>query len=823
MTALNSGDTAWKAETLFAGPGDTLARLRAFDWASSPLGPVERWPAELRAAVRTVLPSRVPMLLWWGPQLTQIFNEAFTPLLGEKYPDAIGQPAAECWAEVWPEVGPLAEQVLRGDGATYSENLRLFMRRHGYLEETYWTFSYSPIHDERGEVAGVFVATTDMTPRVVGDRRLDTLRRLGSLSLAGPTTGGGAAAACTEAIRVLGDNRADLPLVAAYLWGEGDESDGLRLVASAGITEGGGLGGDGLRSVLRRVARGGAAEHVTDLANRLPGSAEVDEALVLPLRPGGQERPAGALLLGLSPYRELDGSYRGFAELVTDRVSTVLADAGVLASEGRRVAALAELDAAKTRFFQNVSHEFRTPLTLLLSPLRELLDEHAGVLPAAQRESMEAAYRAAQRLRRLVDTLLDVARAESAQLRPRPSPTDVAALTADCAAMFHSVAEEAGLELRVHVPATAGGLALLDQDMWARIVFNLLSNAVKFTPAGSVTLTLRVEGDRIVLSVADTGTGIAREQQERIFDRFHQVPEVRSRSREGSGIGLSLVADLVGALGGEVGVDSEPGRGSTFTVTVPLVPAHGPDGGDPSGRATVEDVAPGFVSESRQWEPAAGEDGAGSPARPDRTILLVEDNADMRRYLVRLLREQHWAVEVAADAETALARAETASPDLVLSDVMLPGDDGIALLKDIRSHPRLARVPVVLLTARAGPESAAEGLRHGADDYVVKPFEPGELVGRVRVHLELSAFREELLAAKESEADNLRTALDTRTVISQAIGLVMASRACPAEEAFRHLRELSQERNVKVRQVAQEIIDDFLDELASADLERRER
>jgi signal transduction histidine kinase/DNA-binding response OmpR family regulator len=760
------------AERLFAGFGDTLARHRAHDWSATPLGPVETWPPELCSAIRTVLPSRVPMLLWWEPGLVQIFNEAYTAVLGAKYPEAVGQRAAECWPEVWAELGPVAESVLAGGGATHFENHLLYMRRHGYLEETYWTFSYSPVHAGDGSVVGVFVATSDVTARVLGERRLEALRRLGMLSVAEADR---AAQVCRAAVEVLAGSPQDLPFTEIHLCEDG----GTVLVASHGGTD------VPDREVVRRVATTGTAELT-------------DAAAVVPLL--GVGGVLGVVVLGLSRYREYDHAYATFVELVAARVATALGDAVAYGAERDRARALVDLDAAKSRFFQNVGHEFRTPLTLLLAPLRSLLDDHSDALPEAQREAMAAAHRAAQRLRRLVDSLLVVARSESDQLRPRPEPTDVAALTAECAAMFGSVAENAGLELVVDVRPT--GVVALDQEMWARVVLNLLSNAVKFTPAGSVALALRATGTDLVLSVTDTGVGIDESEQERIFERFHQVEGITGRSREGTGIGLSLVADLSAALGGGVTVESEPGSGSTFTVAVPL--RHTDADHEPTTPAVAE-LGAAFTGEAAQWDrpPVSTSDGWGS------RVLLVEDNADMRDHLVRLLAGQHWSVDAVGDADSALRQARDKRPHLVLSDVMLPGRDGLSLLADLRADPDLARVPVVLLTARAGSESTVEGLRGGADDYVVKPFDPVELVARVRVHLELSQLREALIVAGEQQVSTLRRALHTRDAISQAVGITMALNRCGAEAAFDLLAAASKNRNVKVRDLAVEVVERF--------------
>ncbi|HEY7597139.1 MAG TPA: response regulator [Actinophytocola sp.] len=804
-------DASDRLRSLFDGPDRTAAALRATDWSRTPLGPVETWSDELCAAIRTVLPSRIPMLLWWGPQLLQIFNDAYTPLLGDKYPDAIGQPAAECWREIWAELGPLAETAMSGEGATYAENLLLLMRRHGYLEETYWTFSYSPVRAADGTIAGIFVATADETERVLSDRRMETLRGLGTLSTAVAQT---ASDACRGAVEVLARSRADVPLALAYLRNE--ESGEPALVASMGVREGGEIA----RDVVARVLDTGETAVLDDIAARFPGvhvpgggsgDAPVDRTLVVPLLAFGRSRPAGVLVLGVSPYRALDLQYRVFAELVAGQVSTALTDALAYEAERARAAALAELDAAKTRFFENVSHEFRTPLTLLLGPLETVLDQHGDRLPAPAREALATAHRAALRLQRLVDTLLDVVRAEADELYARPEPTNVAHLTEDCVSMFRSAAETAGVELIVEISdevRATGRMVVLDREMWAKIVLNLMSNAVKFTDSGSITVILSSESGRLVLAVADTGVGIPPGELGPIFDRFHQVAGTSGRSREGTGIGLSLVRDLAAAMGGTVEVTSIEGAGSTFTVSVPEKVQHA---AGPEGDGHRPELAKAFAGEAAQWRPAAP-----VPDEPG-GILLVEDNADMRDYLTRVLAEQGWPVRAVGDADAAMAHARANRPELILSDVMLPGRDGLALLREIRAVEPLNRVPVVLLTARAGAESAVDGLRAGADDYVVKPFHRDELISRVRSHLELFRLREQVVADNEREAVTLRGALDSRSTVSQAVGLLMATHRCAADTAFQQLVAVSQATNRKVRDIAATVVADFTAELTPSE------
>ena len=797
---VDASDRLW---SLFDGSGSTDAALRAKDWSRTPLGPVDTWPDELCAAIRTVLPSRIPMLLWWGPRLVQIFNDAYTPVLGDKYPEAIGQPGAECWAEAWDQLGPLADAVLSGRGATYSENQQLLLVRHGYLEETYWTFSYSPVRGGDGEIAGIFVATTDVTERVLFDRRMETLRALGTFSATAAET---ASHACRGVVEVLARSRADVPFALAYLRDREDREPVQ--VASVGVRAGADLAQEEAVRVLETgdsAVLDGLSVRTTedDVPAEVPGDAPVDQALVLPLLAFGRSRPVGVLVLGVSPYRALDLNYRVFAGLVASHVSTALTDALAYEAERARAAALAELDRAKTRFFQNVSHEFRTPLTLLLGPLRTVLDTHADLLPGPQRDGLETAHRAALRLQRLVDTLLDVVRAEADELHVRPEPTDVATLTGDCASMFRSAAGHAGVELVVAIDDAARGQVVLDREMWAKIVLNLVSNAVKFTESGSITVTLAAESGCLVLTVADTGVGIPAAELGRIFDRFHQVTDSGGRSREGTGIGLSLVRDLAAALGGTVEVTSIEGTGSTFAVSIPRTAAAGPAGVDAGPVALGE----AFAGEAAQWRPAPSPEAGGGG------VLLVEDNADMRDYLSRLLTDQGWPVHAVGDADAALASARANRPELILSDVMLPGRDGLALLREVRASEPLNRVPVVLLTARAGAESAVEGLRAGADDYVIKPFHPDELISRVRSHLELFRLREQVIVENAREAVTLRGALDSRSTVSQAVGLLMATHRCDADTAFQQLVVVSQASNRKVRDVAATVVADFTADL----------
>ncbi|WP_241383368.1 ATP-binding protein [Rhodococcus sp. CH91] len=822
----------WSSERLFAGPGDARERFRTTDWSATPLGPVESWPAELRMAVRTVIPSEVPMLLWWGPQLVQIFNDAMTPMLGDKYPAAVAQPAPECWHEVWDEVGSRVERAMDGT-ATFAENELLFMQRHGYVEETYWTFSYSPIRDESGGVAGVFVATTDITARVLSERRLEALSRLGTVVIV--DSGASVVDTCRSAVEAFVPSRRDVPVAAIYLdsriLDDAPESTRWTRIASVGTRPGVSftLGSDE-DSALSEAAAASAPIVVSGIAGACPELLDprralrdhpIDSVLLSPLRISGRDSPRGILAVGLSPYRVFDTAYATFLELVTTKISGLLSDASAMDAERRRADALAALDAAKTRFLETVSHEFRTPLTLLLGPLHSVLDGEPAVTEE-QRQSLETARRAAIRLRRLVDSLLEVTRGEAYPTRAAVQPADPAALTSECVDLFTEAARRAGLSLNSRIADATAEHMQLDPQMWSHIVLNLLSNAVKYTHTGSIEVDLDVdEDDRLVLRVTDTGVGIPEAELDHVFERFHRVESAGGRSREGIGLGLSLVSDWVRALGGRMAVTSEVGRGSTFTVSVPRVLTPASKGA--ADRVPV-DLSALYLGEADRWEPAPGrsreavtESASPEGKAPDRPrILVIEDNRDMRDYLVRLLRHENWDVDAVGDGDTALDRIRSQPPHLVLSDIMLPGRDGVALLEEIRKDPATSRLPVLLLTARAGAEAAIGGLRTGADDYITKPFHPDELVARVRVNLELSWLREQLLVTSERESDQLREALETRSTLSKAVGLMMATFRCDAETAFDKLVGFSQHRNVKVREIAEQIVGDYTASIADS-------
>lgn len=739
------------------GGGEMGERMRAFDWSTSPVGPPAQWPQSLKTAVSICIGSRYPIVLWWGhPEYTMFYNDGYIPVLGvTKHPGWLGRSGRECWKELWPTIGPMLDGVFETGVATWSEDLLLVMNRNLPREEVYFTFSYSPIHGDGSNVDGIFCACYETTGRVIGERRLQTVRDLGRTVMEVKS----AEEACEAAARTLSANPYDVPFALMYLLDESAKE--AKLCAMTGF-EVGCVNApdqidmnepvDSVKWPLRRVYETGASEVVTDM-KALPGGAWPEsskEALVLPITAPGYSRPTGFLVTGLSPRRIVDADYRSFFDLLVGHLGTAISNARAYQEERKRAEALAEIDRAKTEFFSNVSHEFRTPLTLMLGPLEDALNEKW--LMSRVHEKIEIAYRNSLRLLKLVNTLLDFSRIEADRIEAVYEPVDLAALTKELASVFRSAIEKAGLSLIVNC-SPIKSTVYVDREMWEKIVFNLLSNAFKFTFEGEIVVTLKEHGEKVELEVSDTGTGIPASELPHLFERFHRVKGARGRSYEGSGIGLALVRELVKLHGGVVRVESELNRGTVFTISIPTGAAHLPADRISGVRATswtAKGSAP-YVEEALKWLPEGADvkmtaspvlPVSASSSSPRARILLADDNADMREYVRRLLAA-NYEVETAADGEAALGLARYQEFDLILSDVMMPKLDGFGLLKALRADERTQAIPIIMLSARAGEESRVEGMGAGADDYLVKPFSARELLARVEAHLNLRRVRKE--------------------------------------------------------------------------------
>lgn len=781
-------NTARAPADFLSGGGEMGARMRAHDWRSTPLGEPHTWPRSLKTAVRIMLTSRQPIWIGWGRALIYLYNDAYKSIIGGKHPWALGRPTAEVWREIWPDIGPMLATAMGGDEGTYVEEQLLIMERSGYPEETYYTFSYSPIPDDEGLAGGIICANTDDTRRVIGDRQLALLRELAATTAETRTLGD----ACRRASHALATDARDLPFALIYLV-EPDGRD-IALVGTCGFDgdhpaapsslplEGPALWP--LAEVIREQKPQVVSHLVARFGAECPrGAWDVGprQAAVIPIPARGETARKGVLVAGLNPFRLFDDDYRNFLELAAGEIGACLANAQAYEEERRRAEALAEIDRAKTTFFSNISHEFRTPLTLMLGPIEDALnDVSLAALPDVQRERLDIAHRNSLRLLRLVNSLLDFSRIEAGRVRASFVPTDLAAFTAELASNFRSATDRAGLRLSIACSALPHDVHV-DREMWEKIVLNLISNAFKFTFEGEIAVEMgpSADGKSAELRVRDTGTGIAADELPHVFERFHRIEGAKGRTFEGSGIGLALVHELIKQHGGAITVESELGRGSVFTVTIPFGLSHLPMERVADRVSTEKPVGSGveaYVQEALRWLPqqagvtdlrdevaleGASETPDASTRGGGERIVLADDNTDLRDYVKRLLEAQGYRVEAFADGQDALEAVRRHQPDLVLSDVMMPRLDGIGLLRALRSDESLRGSPVILLSARAGEEARVEGLEAGADDYVNKPFSARELLARVRANLQLARIRRDAEEIQRRQAARLEAVVGT--------------------------------------------------------------
>ncbi|MBU1011171.1 MAG: PAS domain-containing protein [Bacteroidetes bacterium] len=761
MSKLNESNDLRGDTGFFAGGGEMSQVILKKDWSKTPLGPIETWSLGLRTAVSLVLNSNFPISMAWGEHHTQIYNDGYWPICGDKHPTAMGQDFTECWASAFPVIGDAFWSAYGGKTA-YLEDQRMFLDRLGYLEETCFTFSFSPIRDENGAVAGLFHPVNETTSKMLSQRRSKTLRDLTAIGLVAKSF----QEAIDQTVQILADAMFDVPF--ALFYQIGTDARNARLVGKVGLDSGFAACPSEIdisqgKSLwpLAQVQESGSAILIDDLAVRIqnmvcePYPEPVKQARLLPLTIHGHSDISVIMILGISPRLPENEDYRSFHELLASTIGNVVSSALSIEAEKRRIEALAELDRAKTIFFSNISHEFRTPLTLMLGPLEDELADSHEPLSESRRERLATAHRNSLRLLKLVNTLLDYSLIEAGRINAHYQPTDLGLFTTELASMFQPATEKAGIEFLVDCPALPE-MVYIDREMWEKIVLNLLSNAFKHTFTGQIRISLNWKTDQVELTVQDSGVGIPKEELSHLFERFHRVKGSRSRTVEGTGIGLALVKELAQLHGGSVEVESEPGMGSTFRITAKTGRAHLPE-----GQTTEESAAVSYTKLPKTFADEATRliTKTGSAIELSRPVTLsaqnrarivwADDNADMRDYVSHLLGEVYEVIAVSDGAE-ALALTRETLPDLVLTDVMMPVMDGFELLRELRATESTRQIPVIFLSARAGEEAAVGGLESGADDYLVKPFTARELMARVATHINLAKLRRSWTAEQES-------------------------------------------------------------------------
>jgi PAS domain S-box-containing protein len=719
-----------------SGGGEMGALIRGHDWESTPLGNAANWPQSLRSVLSICLNSNFPIAIYWGRDLTLLYNDAWSPIPGNKHPWALGRPAREVWPDIWDAIESQFEKAIAGEPGG-SKDALLPMQRHGYTEECYFDFTFTPVYGESGKVEGVFNAVIETTYRVISERRTTFLKNL-ALNIASAET---AKDAFRQAIASVGLDNEDIPFAALYTYEGGSIMPAIAIFGNEPHEP-----SAALRQAFLEASQTGKPVVLNQIGSYVTNAPkgvwpeELSQGIVVPLLLNSETK-AGMIVCGASARRRLDEEYFTFFENVGNTIATTLKNINALDTVRSKALALAEIDRAKTAFFSNISHEFRTPLTLMLGPVEDALNEE-GLLPI-NRERLDVVRRNGLRLQKLVNALLDFSRIEAGRMETQLQTVDICALTIELASSFRSAVERAGIKLEVTCEPSSLATQV-DLDMWEKIVLNLISNAFKYTATGTIKVTIAQADEWIRLNVRDTGIGISKDALPMIFERFHRVVNEGGRSVEGTGIGLALVKELVQLHEGRIEVESEVGKGSSFSVYIPAIAVKADDRPGDLTKVNQSKAASSFVEEAGKWVSSKAnndlvtshDEHASSGPR----VLIADDNADMRDYISKLLKGTY-QIEAVGDGEQAFTAALRQKPDLIISDIMMPVLDGFGLVEKLRGLDSTRNIPVLFLSARAGEEARVEGLLAGADDYMVKPFSGKELTAKVTAAIKIANTR----------------------------------------------------------------------------------
>jgi PAS domain S-box-containing protein len=650
-------DNASGSLMFLSGGGEMGAMMRAHDWSASPLGQPVDWPPALRTVVGLMINSKFPMFVAWGPELGFLYNDAYCDILGEKHPAALGRPFRDIWSEIWADIGPLAERALAGE-STYSDRLYLVMNRHGYDEETWFTYSYSPVRDETGKVSGMYCTCVEVTDQVHAERYRNQEN---------------------ERFRTLFEQA---PGIIAVLRGpdhvfELTNQSYLQLIGHRQLV------GKRARDALPEVAGQGFFE----LLDRVYTSGEPFVGHASPLRL--QREPNGPL-----EERYIDFVYQPIRD-PSGGVSGIFVEGSDVTLRKQIEDELRAANRQKDQFLAMLAHELRNPLAPIMTAAQLLrmgrLDEKSVS------NASEIIVRQATHMTDLVNDLLDVSRVTRGLVALEKDELDLNVIVAAAVEQVRPLVDARRHSLTLQLsgqPAHVIG----DRTRLVQVISNILNNAAKYTaPGGSVLLAVTVDETRVFVTVRDNGVGIAPEILPYIFDLFTQAERTPDRSQGGLGIGLALVKSLINLHGGTVQAKSAGlGQGSEFSLCLPRVSAPAPA------------------------DDQAGPHDAGQDAGHLR-VMVVDDNVDAAQMLAALLEVQGHAVSVEYDGKGALERARRERPDVLLLDIGLPDMDGYELARRLRAQPENGGATLVALTGYGQNQDREEAHRAGFDHYLVKP------------------------------------------------------------------------------------------------------
>ncbi|HEY0064333.1 MAG TPA: ATP-binding protein [Telluria sp.] len=689
---------SWQPRS-FEGEGDIRACLRAADWRRSPLGLPVNWPHELLTIVNLMLNSKFPMFVAWGPELAFLYNDEYAAIMGNKHPAGLGQPFQTVWSEIWADLLPIIDTAMAGR-SSYFEDLPLMIERRGFAEQAWFTFSYSPIEDRAGAVAGLYCTVVETTTSVVALQaqafQLELADRLRELESADAVV-----LAASESLgRRLGVTRVQ--------YCEVDDERGLFTVRGGWLQNGAGS----LAGQMRRLEdfgpdvvallRAGEPMVVNDVT-RDPRTAAFAAAyaemgiganLAVSLVKGGSM--IAILSVHDAVARRWNESEVRMAHDMAERTWSAMENASTQAE-------LREGNRRKDEFLAMLAHELRNPLAPI-SAAAELM-EKSTLDAAAIRRTSAIISRQVRHMTGLVDDLLDVARVTRGQVKIELQPQDMKTIAANAVEQVRPMIEARRHQLTLALPAERVEV-LGDANRLVQILTNLLNNAAKYTAdGGSLRLSMEADAAQVLLTVSDNGIGIAPEMQARVFELFAQAERTSDRSQGGLGLGLALVRSLVELHGGKVRCVSDGANcGSTFEVRLPRYHA------DPATLARAP-AAPRTASHER--------------------ILVVDDNEDAAVMLAMLLEASGHEVLVAHRPAEAIALAAQHAPSVCILDIGLPDMDGYQLAAELRKMPATAHAMLIAVTGYGQQNDRVRALDAGFDQHLVKPVEAERLLSLV--------------------------------------------------------------------------------------------
>lgn len=650
--------------TLPAHGGETGALMRALNWSNSSLGPPEYWPQPLCTLVGVILDSKFPMFVAWGPEMGFLYNDAYAVILGGKHPAALGARFQVIWSEIWDDIYPIIEKALKGE-ASYFENLPLMVHRKGQEEKAWFTFSYAPVRDESGVIAGMFCAVTETTEQVLNGQTQQTeYNRMRSLFQQAP----GVIAVLREPDHIFEiANDAFCQLVG--------RRDLLGKPIRQALPD---LAGQGFYELLDQV-------HAT-------GKPYIGRQASVKL----QRHPEGPL-----EERFVDFVYQPTVDSL-GKITGIFVQGSDVTEAVHAHEALKTANLRKDEFLAMLAHELRNPLAPIATAA-ELL-KLSSFDPTRLRNTSEVISRQVGHLTELVDDLLDVSRVTRGLITLEKEVISLSTILADAIEQTQPLMESKRHHFNVQVPE-AQLMVEGDRTRLTQVFANLLNNSAKYTPPGGrIALQVVADEAEVKVTVEDDGIGIEPSLQPNIFELFTQAERTPDRAQGGLGLGLALVKSLIELHGGQVAVRSEgAGKGTVFTIRLPRA-------------AEVNDQLERLSTKSES-----------SRAVDGRRVLIVDDNKDAADMLSLSLQELGHEVIVTYDSGDALVVAMRTSPTVLLLDIGLPGMNGYELARLLRAAPETAGSLLIAITGYGQPGDKEHALRAGFDHHVAKPVSVGQI------------------------------------------------------------------------------------------------